>query len=150
MTDTNNDAARHIIDEENAQGRQERNMIAGLLGERKLGALVWGENVFGCTDYPLIADKDGRNHVVHGVVLNDDGTAAALIRFPDGESIVGVRGLNATEAKVQAPPEVRCNAGLPEQWGILLDCVRVALQKLTAERVDSDWARYDGLGTENS
>lgn len=148
MANNNESAAKRIIDEENAQGRQERGMIAGLLTERKLGALIWGENVFGCTDYPLISDKDSRTHTVRGVAVNDDGTADALIRFPDGEAITGVRGLNPTEAKVQAPADIRCDAGLPEQWGILLDCVRTALQVLTAERVDADWARFDGLGTE--
>lgn len=100
---------------------------------RQVTGLSCGESVFGSTSYPFVSMSGGRTYNVHGLRLNSDGSVSAVIAYPAGEEVTGVRTYTPQEAdKVVSPARQMC-VGTPEEWDILGDCFVSAMQVEKAE-----------------
>ncbi len=133
MNNTENTKVNGIMAEEQKQSEQVREQIAQQLKALGYGALLWGENVFGTTNYPLISDDSGRNFNVHGVRLMENDEVYAEIAYPSGENITGVKGFYSQDAAGLIQPSALVATGSPEEWEILGDCFATAIQILKAQ-----------------
>lgn len=122
-----------ILKEEDKQGLQVRQNIARQLDALKYGAIMWGESVFGSTNYPEISDEMGHTYNVHGLRLNLNGGVCAIIDYPTGEYITGVKGYSQDEAEKLITPSMLICSGMPEEWEVLGDCMSTAIQILKGE-----------------
>ena len=71
-----------LLKKEEAKMAHLRTDMAETMYERGIGAVLWGENVFGCADYPLVSDASSLTHEVHGLAMNEHGVICAVIDFP--------------------------------------------------------------------
>lgn len=134
MNNTENTKTKAIIDEELKQCEQVREQIAHQMKALGYGALLWGQNVFGTTNYPLISDSSGRTFNAHGIRLTERGDIFAIINYPQDEYITGVKSYTEQDAERFFTSSMLDGAGSPEEWSILGDCFSTALHVLKAEQ----------------
>lgn len=133
MANIENNSAKAILAREELHSVGVREDIARQMEASGYGAVLWEESLFGSTDYPLVSTTGGRTYNVHGLRLNPDGSVCAIIAYPAGVEVVGVRVFTPQEAdKVVSPAQQMC-AGTPEEWDILGDCFATAMQVAKAE-----------------
>lgn len=109
---------------------------------RGYGAIVWGANVFGSTDYPLI-DRNGRAVSLKGFRLEAQDKLVAITGLPDALDVVGVRAFTPMEADkvlgtMSHDQGYYTSGGTPEEWEIAADCYKVALKTLEAQKEEHD------------
>lgn len=128
------------------EGKEARQSILEDMQHRGFAAIVWGENLFGSTDYPLI-DNGGREVSLKGFRVTSPDTVTAIIGLPDDLDIVGVRTFSEGEADKVLGTMANslasyANEGTPEQWEVGADCYKVALEYLKTkkeEKADTWW-----------
>lgn len=98
MVNTKNNAAKEILAREELHSVGVREDIARQMEASGYGAVLWGESVFGSTNYPLVSTSGGRTYNVHGLRLNSDGSVCAIIAYPAGVEVTGVRTYAPQEA----------------------------------------------------
>ena len=125
-----------LLKKEEAKMAHLRTDMAETMYERGIGAVLWGENVFGCADYPLVSDASSLTHEVHGLAMNEHGVICAVIDFPGHTQITGVRNLAPEDVGTQLTPDMMLDGGTPEEWGVLHDCFTLALQLLYDRRME--------------
>ena len=125
-----------LLKKEEAKMAHLRTDMAETMYERGIGAVLWGENVFGCADYPLVSDASSLTHEVHGLAMNEHGLICAVIDFPGHTQITRVRNLAPEDVGTQLTPDMMLDGGTPEEWGVLYDCFALALQVLYARRLE--------------
>lgn len=131
---TDKTGAREILAKEEVQAMDAREAMGRKLTSMGAGAVVWGGNVFGTTEYPLISDASGKTHLCQGVGVNAKGEVYAVIDFPAQGDNDGVELIKAHQASERIKKGMMLTSGTPEQWDILRDCLQVALKVLGAER----------------
>lgn len=133
MVNTKNKAAKVIIAREELHSVGVRDNIARQMKSSGYGAMLWGESVFGSTNYPLVTADSGRSYNVHGLRLNPNGSVCAIIAYPEGVDVTGVKTYTPQEADRLFSPEHQMCSGTPEEWDILGDCFSTALQVVKTE-----------------
>ncbi|MCM1005658.1 MAG: hypothetical protein NC402_05100 [Prevotella sp.] len=134
MIDTKKEIAEDILQKEDAHSVAVRQNMARQMSALGYGALLWSENVFGSTNYPLITAPDGSTYNVHGLRLNNEGGVCAIIDYPTKEYITGVKAYTSDEASKLISPAMLICSGLPEEWDILGDCFSTAIQIMKTEK----------------
>lgn len=133
MVNIKNKAAKAMLAREEMHSVGVRENIARQMEASGYGAILWGDSVFGSTNYPLVSTTGGRAYNVHGLRLNPDGSVCAIIAYPAGGEVTGIRTYTPQEAdRVISPAQQMC-AGSPEEWDILGDCFATAMQVEKAE-----------------
>lgn len=136
MKTTNNAAARVILQREESHSVAVRNDICRQMEALHYGAVLWDENVFGTTNYPLISDPAGYEYNVHGLALDGVGALCAVVRYPAGANANGIEAYTPDQAaRLIKPSDTMCE-GTPEEWDILGDCFQTVLQILRAEKIE--------------
>lgn len=102
------------------------------------GAIIWGENIFGSTSYPVLADAKGENRSVCGLYITVQGFLEALTKYPGDKEINDVRILSPEQALAVVSGDMTETGDSPEEWSILCDCFEVAVQMLKAEKIQSE------------
>ena len=130
-----------ILNQEKTQEQEARNYILNDMIARGLGAILWGSNLFGSTDYPLI-DNGETETSLKGFRLAAPGKLVAVIAYPENIDITGVKSFTPEEADQQLGTVAHdqgyyTDGGTPEQWEIAEDCYKVALKALDAEKDES-------------
>lgn len=125
---------KEILNQQTQRVEQMKNGVIEQMQCLGAAAILWGENLFGSTSYPLLADADGRNHDVHGLYLTKDGVLKALIAYPGGQQITGVKLLSPQKAAEVITPQMVLDGGIPEEWAVLCDSFEVAAQVLKAQK----------------
>lgn len=102
------------------------------------GAIVWGANVFGSTEYPLI-DRDGKEVSLKGFRLEANDKLVAITGLPDTLDIVGVKAYTPMEADkflgtMSHTQGYYTDGGTPEEWAIAADCYKVAIETLEEQK----------------
>ncbi|MCM1319959.1 MAG: hypothetical protein NC217_06215 [Muribaculaceae bacterium] len=136
MTDTKRTKVQTILNEEENHSVAVRQNIARQMEALNYGAILWGESVFGSTNYPMVSDKSGQNYNVHGLRLNSNGGVCAIIDYPTSEYIIGVKAYTEAQAEKLIKPAMLICSGIPEEWDILGDCMATAIQVLKGEKAD--------------
>lgn len=125
-----------ILDKEEAHSVGVRASICRHMEALGYGAVIWGQNIFGTTNYPLISDQNGKEYGVHGLAMNNAGSVCAVVAYPGGREETGVKAYTLAEAaRLITPSSLMCE-GSPEEWDVLGDCFQTVLQILKADRTE--------------
>lgn len=116
-----------------------RDFIMRDMKQRGFGALLWGANLFGSTDYPLI-DMNGKEKPLKGFRLAGPGQLVGVVSLPDSIDITGVKAYTPMEADriigtVAHGQNFYDTGGTPEEWMVAADCYRTAVHTLDAEKI---------------
>lgn len=127
-----------LINEMDKESMEARNYIMKDMTEKGYGAILWGENLFGSTNYPLI-DFNGKETPIKGFRLSAPDKLLAVVGLHDNIEVTGVKTYTMAEADrdlgtVAHDQDYYTDGGSPEQWEIAADCYKVAIQTLNAEK----------------
>lgn len=137
MINTKESKVTVLLEEEEKQSLAIRQNIARQMEALHYSAILWGESVFGSTNYPLISGKDNQTYKVHGLRLNENGGICAIVDYPTSEYITGVKAYSEAQAAKMITPAMLVCSGTPEEWDILGDCMATAIQVLKGEKEES-------------
>lgn len=130
-----------------AAGEEARNYIMHDMEKRGYDAIVWGANLFGSTDYPLI-DFNGKDTTLKGFRLIGTNRLVAIVGLPDSLNVTGVKTFSSAEADnklgtVAHDQNFYDDGGTPEQWEVAADCYKVAVEMIarrnTANQAEAWW-----------
>lgn len=131
-----NESVKAILDREEAHSVGVRASICRHMEALGYGAVLWGQNVFGTTNYPLVSDQNGKEYGVHGLAFDPGGSVCAVIAYPEGKEEAGVKAYSVDEAARLISPSILMCVGTPEEWDVLGDCFQTVLQILKADHIE--------------
>lgn len=137
-THTAGGGAASVEEKVDAQGASARDSILKDMESHGYGAVIWGENIFGTTDYPLM-ERDGHEMELRGFRLAAPGQLVAIVALPDSLEVTGVRILSPVDADrvmgtMRHFQDYYDTGGSPEEWEVAADCYRVAIETYKAEK----------------
>ncbi len=135
---TDNTAIDDLQKQYDRLGAEARKNIAQDMTSRDIGAIVWGANLFGSTEYPLFS-SNGKEVTLKGFRLEANGKVVAIIALPDSMEVVGAKSFTPEEAdnifgNATHSQDYYSDEGTPEQWEVALDCYKVAIADLEAKK----------------
>ena len=145
---TNENNLKNLEKELEQEGMKARKSILSDMNKKGYGAVIWGENLFGSTDYPLIENTEGKDVSLKGFRVISPDKIVAITGLPDGLDITGAKALTPGETDkllgtVAHDQGFYDDGGSPEQWEIAADCYKVALETIEsngdAKRINSWW-----------
>lgn len=133
MIPQKNKAIKDILEKEERRSESVRNEMSRQMQSLGYGAVVWGANLFGSADYPLISAEAGRIYNVHGICRDESGNVMAVISNPSDMEVEGVMSYTPEQAERLISHSSLTDEGTPEEWEILGDCFATAVQQLSVK-----------------
>lgn len=138
FTNTDKTAINTLKEKYDSIGEKARQSIADDMASRGMGAIVWGENLFGSTDYPLFS-YNGKDVTLRGFRLVASQKVVAIVSLPDSLDIVGAHSYTPEQVdkifgNLNHSQGYYSEDGTPEQWSVGADCYKVAIADLNAKK----------------